>query len=95
MKQPELPDMGNFKDIIKHRLEVAAEDLTTARILFDANQYRGANNRAYYSIFHTICAVLSMEEKAFKRHKDSLAYFKYCLKRGYSTTNRNVPANYY
>ena len=38
-------------------------------------QYRGANNRAYYSIYHTIDAVLSAEGVAFKRHKDTLAYF--------------------
>ncbi len=34
-----------------------------------------ANNRAYYSIFHAIRAVLALEQKDFKRHKDVLAYF--------------------
>lgn len=75
MKQPEGLDIGNRDDIIKHRLSIAEEDLETARLLLNANQYRGANNRAYYSIYHTIDAVLAMEGKAFKRHKDTLAYF--------------------
>ena len=44
-------------------------------ILHEAGQYRAANNRAYYSIFHTICAVLAKEGVAFKRHKDTLSYF--------------------
>ncbi len=37
--------------------------------------YKSANNRAYYSIFHSIKAVLSLEPVDFKRHKDTIAYF--------------------
>lgn len=72
MKQPET---GTQNDLIEHRFRVAKEDLDTAYLLLDAKQYRGANNRAYYSIYHTIDAVLSIEGTAFKRHKDTLAYF--------------------
>ena len=36
---------------------------------------RAANNRAYYAIYHAITAVLALEEIAFKKHKDTLAYF--------------------
>ena len=66
---------GTRQDLIEHRFRIAMEDLETARLLFDAGQYRGANNRAYYAIYHTIDALLSVEEIAFKRHKDTLAYF--------------------
>lgn len=62
-------------DVVRHRLNVAREDLDTANLTFEAGQYRAANNRAYYSIFHTICAVLAKEGVAFKRHKDTLSYF--------------------
>ena len=41
----------------------------------EANSYRGANNRAYYAIFHAVSAVLATEGVAFKKHKDKLAYF--------------------
>ncbi|MBN2947969.1 MAG: HEPN domain-containing protein [Blautia sp.] len=75
MKPPESADIGNRMDVVRHRLNVAREDLETAQLIFDAGQYRGANNRAYYSIFHTICAVLAKEGVAFKRHKDTLSYF--------------------
>ena len=34
-----------------------------------------ANNRAYYAIFHAVSAVLAMKGVAFKKHKDTLAYF--------------------
>ena len=75
MKQPESLDIGTKEDVVRHRLGVAREDLETARLTFNAGQYRGANNRAYYSIFHTICAVLAKEGVSFKRHKDAISYF--------------------
>lgn len=79
MKQPEIPDIGTKMDVVRHRLNVAREDLDTAKLTFEAGQYRGSNNRAYYrayySIFHTIGAVLAKEGIAFKRHKDTLSYF--------------------
>lgn len=75
MKPPESVDIGTRMDVVRHRRNVAREDLETAQLIFDAGQYRGANNRAYYSIFHTICAVLAKEGVAFKRHKDTLSYF--------------------
>lgn len=62
-------------DVAMHRLHMAKEDLDTAYLTFNAGQYRGANNRAYYSIYHTISAVLAKEGVAFKRHKDTLGYF--------------------
>ena len=75
MKQPDSLDVGTKMDVVCHRLNVAREDLDTAHLTFKAGKYRAANNRAYYSIFHTICAVLAKEGIAFKRHKDTLSYF--------------------
>lgn len=75
MKQPDTLDVGTTMDVARYRLNVAKEDLDTAYLTFEAGQYRAANNRAYYSIFHTICAVLAKEGVAFKRHKDTLSYF--------------------
>lgn len=72
MKQSET---GTQDDLIEHRFRIAKEDLDTAYLLLNEKQYRGANNRAYYSIYHTIDAILSIEGIAFKRHKDTLAYF--------------------
>ena len=75
MKQPDELDVGNKWDLVVHRLMIAEEDLNSAQVLMDCTQYRGANNRAYYSIYHTIDAILSINGIAFKRHKDTLAYF--------------------
>lgn len=59
----------------KYRLEKAKETLNSANILYDNNDLSGANNRAYYSIFYAIRAVLAIERIDFKRHKDVIAYF--------------------
>lgn len=63
------------KDLSKHRLEQAKEDFVAAKLLYDASLFKSANNRAYYSIFHSIKAVLALEPIDFKRHKDVQAYF--------------------
>ena len=75
MRQPDSLDIGTQMDVARHRLQTAKEDLDTANLTFSSAQYRAANNRAYYSIFHSICAVLAKEGIAFKRHRDTLSYF--------------------
>ena len=72
MKPPENSDIGTQADVARHRLRVAKEDLETANLTFEAGQYRASNNRSYYSIFHSISAVLAKEGVAFKRHKDTI-----------------------
>ena len=38
------------KDLSKHRLEQAREDLIAAKLLYDSSLFKSANNRAYYFI---------------------------------------------
>ena len=63
------------KELSKHRLEQAKENLEEAEALFNIDKFKGANNRAYYSIFHSIKSILALEPIDFKRHKDVQAYF--------------------
>lgn len=63
------------KELGNHRLEQAKEELRDAKLLFQVNSYKSANNRAYYAIFHAIKAVLALEPIDFKKHKDVQAYF--------------------
>lgn len=62
-------------DFANYRLIKAKETLKSAKLLYDNNDLIGANNRAYYSIFYAIRAVLALERIDFKRHKDVIAYF--------------------
>ncbi len=62
--------IGTRKDLVSYRIETAKSDLKSAKILLNAGEYKGANNRAYYAIFHAINAVHALDGRAFKRHKD-------------------------
>ncbi len=64
-------------DLALYRLERAKTEYETAELLYKENKLLAANNRAYYSIFYSIRAVLAMERVDFKKHKDVLAYFNH------------------
>lgn len=68
-------DKGTRDDLARYRIETSKNDLQAARLLLNAGQYRGANNRAYYAIYHVISALHALDERAYKRHKDALANF--------------------
>ena len=74
MERPK-EDIGTRKDLVLYRLQTAKADLKSARILLAAEEYKGANNRAYYAIFHAINAVHASSGKSYKRHKDAIANF--------------------
>ena len=60
----------NTKAFSKYRLEKAKDTLKSAKLLYDNNDFIGANNRAYYSIFYAIRAVLALEKIDFKELSD-------------------------
>ena len=66
---------GTKEDLCRYRLEISKEDLRSAMLLLEAGELRGANNRAYYSIYHAISSVHALDGNAYKRHKDALANF--------------------
>lgn len=63
------------KELAVHRIEQAKEDLEASIALENLKFYKSANNRAYYSIFHSIRAILALEPIDFKKHKDVIGYF--------------------
>lgn len=66
---------GTREDLARYRITTAKEDLKAGQILLDADEYRGANNRAYYAIFHAINAIHALDGNGYKRHKDAIANF--------------------
>lgn len=69
------PESGSISDLVRYRIETAKSDLQSASILIREREYRGANNRAYYAIYHAISAIHALDGKSYKRHKDTLANF--------------------
>ncbi len=63
------------KSFIRYRLNRAKEEIEVSKLLYSQRFYAVANSRAYYAIFYAIRAVLALERKDFKKHKDVIAYF--------------------
>ena len=79
MKQPE--EKGTQRDLVLYRIETSKSDIKAAEILLNAREFRGANNRAYYGIYHAVSAIHALDGNGYKRHKDALANFnKYYVK---------------
>ena len=64
------------KDYANYRLEKSKEDLSAAHLLFDNGSYRIANNRAYYSIFHALRAMLVFDNYDSSKHSGIIAEFR-------------------
>ena len=73
MMQPN--EKGTQKDLVLYRIETSKSDIKAAEILLAAKEFCGANNRAYYGIYHAISAVHALDGNAYKRHKDAVANF--------------------
>ena len=73
MRQPN--EKGTQKYLALYRIETSKSDIKAAEILLAAKEFRGANNRAYYGIYHAISAVHALDGNAYKRHKDAVANF--------------------
>ena len=63
-------------DLSKYRLEKAEAVLKTAKRLLDDEDYASANNRAYYSIFHALRAVLILDRYDSSKHSGIIAEFR-------------------
>lgn len=74
MEQPK-EELGTKKALAMYRIQTSKDALKAAKILFAAEEYKGANNRAYYAIFHAINAIHALDGKAYKRHKDAISNF--------------------
>ena len=63
------------RDLCQYRIEQARESLKASKIMLDNKMVKDSINRSYYSAFYAMKAVLAIEEKDFKRHKDVVASF--------------------
>ena len=66
----------HMRDYSMRRLEKSADDLDTARINYKAGKYDAAANRAYYSVYHAIRAVLALDGIERKKHSGNISYFR-------------------
>ena len=60
----------------KVRIDRAEECLKEAQSLFEAESYKGAANRLYYSIFHAMRATLALDGVDMKHHSGVISEFR-------------------
>jgi len=63
-------------DISKARISHSEDCLREAKLLLNADEYKGAANRAYYAAFHSLRAVLILDEFDSKKHSGIIAKFR-------------------
>ena len=62
-------------ELSKYRMEKAEAALQSANRELEAEDYASANNRAYYSIFHAMRAVLALNGEDYKKHSGVISKF--------------------
>jgi len=68
--------MEQRKALSEHRFEQAKSCLRQAKLLIEADEYKGAANRSYYAVFHAIRSVLALEGRDFGRHTAVMGHFR-------------------
>ena len=63
--------MDKKRDLSIYRMQNAKDTLDTAKICMEYKRDKDSINRCYYAAFYAIKAVLALEGKDFKRHKDA------------------------
>lgn len=64
------------KALAQARLVHAEECLSAAKSLGETGNYKSAANRAYYTVFHAMRAVLALNEIDMKRHSGIISEFR-------------------
>ena len=64
------------KELAEYRLEQALTCIKSSQALININDFKGATNRAYYAIFHSIRSILALDGQDFAKHSGVSAYFR-------------------
>jgi len=65
----------NIKALVAYRLEQADESLEAAKTLMDKGLIRPSVNRAYYTMFYGVLALLSKGKQETSKHSGAIALF--------------------
>ena len=68
---------GSLKDLSCYGLERAKEDLARARREFNLGDYKLAQNRSYYAVFHAMRAVNALDDYDSRKHSGVISHFNY------------------
>ena len=70
-----MTDADKIRTLIRYRLEQADEALAAASLNLANGLHRSAVNRAYYSMFYGVLALLAPRQAETSRHSGAIAQF--------------------
>ncbi len=65
----------NTRALVNYRMEQSTSALASANTLLDAGLFRDSVNRAYYSAFYAVLALLCMKGLGTSKHSGAIALF--------------------
>ncbi|MCQ2523114.1 MAG: HEPN domain-containing protein [Lachnospiraceae bacterium] len=66
---------SSIVELSRYRYEASLEALSDAKIMYKNGRYKNALNRSYYSIFHSIRAINSLDGFDSSKHSGVIAHF--------------------
>ena len=69
-------ELDQLKDLSNISLEHADECISAAKSLLESENYKSAANRAYYTVFHAMRAVLAFDKIDMRHHSGIIAEFR-------------------
>jgi uncharacterized protein (UPF0332 family) len=66
---------AEIADLVKYRLDKAAEDLTVSGTMLSETHFATSINRSYYAMFHATRALLAVDRFDAKKHSSIIGYF--------------------
>ena len=63
----------NLRDLIKYRIQQSEETVAEAEVLHSLGHNRGAVNRAYYSMFYAVLALLAARKLGTSKHSGAIS----------------------
>lgn len=68
---------AEIADLVKYRLNKAAEDLTVSGVMLAETHFAISINRSYYAMFHATRALLASDRFDLKKHSSIIGYFNH------------------
>ena len=69
-------ELEQLKALAEIRIEHAEECISAAKSLLETENYKSSANRAYYTVFHSMRAVLAFDMIDMKHHSAVIAEFR-------------------
>lgn len=67
--------MNSKEQLIRYRMKKARDCLKAAQLLLEEGDLDGTVNRAYYSVFHEVTALLLFRDISSRKHSGVMSYF--------------------